>query len=468
MHRMLTAGFLVLTMSSIAAAGQAPPSLSGTAEVVRRADALSGSADPAIWPGFDFKQVALFVFDAKSRQGALYHVTPLPSGFAADPAVPGAGIGSVPEGESLREGSGPVGGRLGAWIEVGRLSEPGDSGGIRALYRGAFKVFAAYRGVEQPGAVRPESFPLRDAEANALARAEDLIVIRMLTAPAAEIPGLMAGFLQTRQKRQSALAPGLAEWEWSTEVYEGLSDYAGMVAWSKLDGPGASASLKRDLERFGHLGEGQTGERFAATGCALAMILDRTGADWKTAFEKTDKHSLAPVLAKAAGVVPASDLSFVGIDGIRAEEAQAAAAENAKIQAKVDAVKNAKGLVLSLELESALQAPGVRWSNRYAPETPEQAGTDLQVREKYFNLVGEGLVDFASSRPILVETRKRIEAGFGPDEIPYMTLDGKPVELSAGQILTGRFELKGNHLTLTVSRARISYDPKVLTVIPSP
>ncbi|MEW6759132.1 MAG: hypothetical protein AB1347_13000, partial [Acidobacteriota bacterium] len=89
-----------------------------------------------------------------------------------------------------------------------------------------------------------------------------------------------------------------------------------------------------------------------------------------------------------------------------------------------------------------------------------------EIRERYYSLVGEGHFEFASSRPILIETRKGMTAGFSAAEVPYMTLDGQPLSLSAGQVLEGALEIRGNQLTLKVDRARLTYSPKTLVVEP--
>lgn len=454
---------LLLTLALSAAV---PPKLAKAVPEVQAAD--RGTAqDPAIWPGFSFPQTALLVFDPASRQALLFHVDPLPADFPpADPALPAVGLGSLPEGQAPREGTAPAAGRLCAWISADRLPAEGGGDATEILYAGAFKVFEAFRGFPQAPAVPEADFPFLDAEMNALSRAEGALLARCLSAPPAEIRGYLSAFLALRQRRQSRLPEALRAYEWGREVEDGLAAYAGHVARARSDAEGARSALLKSLGEWGRKGAGLGGERLAATGCALALTLDRLGGDWKAAFEKTPRTSLEPVLAGAAANAQPADLTFLDLPGLLREEGEAAASARAEREAKVKAIREAAGLVVEVNVEKALASPGVRWSNRYAPNGVLRLEGNGEIREKYYNLVGEGVLDLASSRPLLIETRKSLTVGFAADEIPYIALDGKPLVLSAGETREGAVEVRGNHFVLKVNRARLRYAPKVLTLEP--
>ncbi len=439
------------------------------AKAVAQVQAADGGAqqDPAIWPGFSFTQTALLVFDPPSRQALLFHVEPLPADFpAVDPTLPSVGAGSLPEGQSPREGSAPAAGRLCAWISADRLPAEGGGATTAVLYAGAFKVFEAFRAFPQAPAVPEADLPFLDAEQNALARAEGRLLSRCLTAPPEEIRGYLSAFLALRQRRQSRMAEALRAYEWGKEVEDGLAAYAGYLARSRSDAEGARSALVKALEEGGRKGAGLRGERFTATGCALALALDRINGGWKAAFEKTPRTSLEPVLAQAAAGAPAADLAFLDLPRLLSEEGEAVAAAKAEREAKIKAIREASGLVVEVNVEKALAAPGVRWSNRYAPNGVLRLEGGGEIREKYYNLVGEGVLDLASSRPLLIETRKSLTVGFAADEIPFIALDGKPLLLSAGETREGSVEVRGNHFTLKIAKARLRYVPKVLSLEP--
>lgn len=454
---------LLLALVSFASV---PPNLAGAVPQVQAAD--RGTAqDPAIWPGFSFAQTALLVFDPASRQALLFHVEPLPPEFpAADPSLGTVGQGSLPEGQTPREGTAPAAGRLCAWISAERLPAEGGGAATEVLYRGAFKVFEAFRGIPQAPAVPEADFPFLDAELNALTRAEGALLSRCLTAPPAEVRGYLAAFLALRQRRQSRLPEALRAYEWGREVEDGLAAFAGYLARARSDAGGARSALEKALSEGGRMGAGLRGERLAATGCALAIALERLGGDWRAAFEKTSRTSLEPVLASAAAGAPPADLAILDLPGLLREEGEAAAAARAEREAKVKAIREASGLVVEVNVEQALASPVVRWSNRYAPNGVLRLEGSGEIREKYYNLVGEGLLDLASSRPLLIQPRRSITAGFAADEIPFISLDGKPLVLSAGETREGAVEVRGNHFVLKITRARLRYAPKVLTLEP--
>jgi hypothetical protein len=334
------------------------------------------------------------------------------------------------------------------------------------LYVGAFKVFEAYRGFAQPVIPQDAAYPMLDAEAAALLRAEGRVLAKALSSDNAQVPPLIAAFLSLRAQRLARLQNGLRDYEWTKEMADGLAAYAGYQARYGSDPSGARADLFKALQELTKDGIDAEGPRFSATGCAIALLLDQTDPQWKVEFEKGARDSLQPILAKAAGQSAPADLAFAGLDGLRREEQAAVDAIRAEQQAKLDGILKADGLVLVLNLGTALAKPDIKWKNRYVPNGIMKLEGSREIRTNYYNLTGAGVLDFASSRPILIETRKSITAGFAADEKPYMTLNGKPLNLDPGQIVDGDFELRGNHLTLRVNDAHLTYLPKTLTVEP--
>jgi hypothetical protein len=457
----------MLSITSVAAA-QLPASLMNAATMVQETDRISESVDSSVWPGFSFSGTDLFVWDKETRTGMLFHVSPLPAGFAPmDAAHATIGIGAVPQGASLVAGPNPIAGRLAAWISGDQM--PWDKGTpvvAQEFYSGAFKVFEAYRGFAQATPPQGASYPMLDAEADALLRAEGRVLAKALSSDKTQIPSLISAFLSLRAQRLARLQSGLRDYEWTKEMADGLAAYAGYQVRFKLDPQGARADLFKELQNLAKDEVGAEGPRFGTTGCALALVLDQVAPQWKVEFEKGARNSLQPILEKAAGQSAPADLAFVDLDGLRREQQAVVAGVRAEQQAKLDAILKADGLVLVLNLDSVLSKPDIKWSNRYVPNGVMKLDGSREIRTNYYNLTGPGVLDFASSRPILIETRKSITAGFGADEKPYMTLNGKPLNLDPGQVVDGDFELRGNHLTLRVNDAHLSYLPKTLTVEP--
>lgn len=458
-----------LFCSALSAGAQVPASIAGAPAVVQEADRISPTVDPGIWSGFAFNKTALFVWDGATKSGLLFHVEPLPAGFVpADPARPGVGLGPVPADSAPISGPGPIAGRLGAWIPGDQVasSKPLPVA-VQALYGQAFKVFEAFRGFSQPVMPQGSSYPLLDAEGIALLRAEGRILARAISSDVGQVPSLMAAFLSIRSQRLARLQAPLQTYEWDKELQDGLAACAGYQARLKMDPQGAGDDLRAGLESIGKAGVGATGDRFGLTGCALALALDKADASWKTEFEKTARNSLQPVISRAAGQTAPADMTFVGLDGLRAEESAAVAGIRAAQDEKLNGILKAPGLVVVIDLQGALAQPGIKWSNKFQPNGIMTLDDTREIRNNYYNLIGPGVLDMASSRPILIAKRKSITVGFDEAEKPYITLDGKPLELSAGQALTGSLEIKGARFTLKVDQAKLTYSPKTLFVTPT-
>ena len=458
---------IALTAVSSALPAEVPGALQKDVPLMKTADQRAQQVDKAIWQNFTFQDVPVFIFDSATNDGLLFHVSPLPAGFnplGAD--SPGVGVGSIAGGQKPVEGVGPIAERLGAWISTQSLPVASEPRSIEIIYRRAFRVFEAYRGFPQPAMPEGVYFSDLDAQNDALSRAEDMLLVHMLSAQRSALPSLIGAFLSLRNSRQSGIPAALRPYEWAAETTNGLAEYAGYMARSGSDPDGARQDLIHSLETFGKEGRGVTGERFTYTGCALALVLDTVGVDWKTEFEQTDKSSLEPVLVKVAGSAPIANLSFLDLDGIVKEESVRVAAIKARQQAEMDEITKAPGLVVELDLSSALTVPGIDWSNKYVPTGVTDISRTTQIRDNYYSLTGAGMLQFASSRPVLIKIRESITSGFAKDEIPYITLDGRKLELRAGQAVTGELEIKGVHYSLKVKKARLEYQPGLLKVSP--
>lgn|GEM_PF-2710116 len=458
---------IAAALSSIIISGAVPEKFQSIVPSVEAVEGIGAKIDASIWPGFHYGELAVFVFDAQSREGLLLHAKPIPSGFTVvDASLPFLAWGKAPGNDPMEEGTGPIGSQMAGWIKLDGIKSDSPPEITADLYAEAFSVFEAYRGFAQPELDPSVKIPILDADMNARIRAEDALIENMLNAPTSELPALTAALLKMRADRQASLSPALAKYEWESEVSGGLAYYAGYSARSKNDAAGARARLISLLDDSAKGGKEAYGKRLGASGCVMALVLDRALPKWKTDFEATDRASFKPMLDKiAAGAQPA-DTSFINMDALSKEEIEAVNRVKEARLAKIALVNKVDGLILVLKLKNVLADGNIKWSNRYVPKGITDVGNDSEVRENYYSLSGQGLLTFASSRPILIRRRDSITVGFAKDETPVIKLDGKALKLAKGEVRTGKLELRGVHLSLDVEDAKVAFADKVLTVTP--
>lgn len=459
-----------LLLPALASAAQSDDRLRALLPAVREADAAAAAVGPKVWTGFDFQKQPLVLFDPATRRALLVHFQTLPEGFtAADAAVAGSGLGALPEGTALYSGAAlPFGGRLAGWLDATLLESASTAEARRLLYREAFRVYAQFAGIP-PGPGLPQGgYPAADATNSGMLRAESALCGRLMRATAQEAPALAAALLALRSRRQGRLPSEVAAFEWKREASDGLAEYAGFVAASTLDRGAAFSALDKNLAGTSQPGKAADPTRFAATGGALGAGFDTAMPDWKSFFESGDRSSFEPLLRALMGDASPADTASLDIDGMVAQEARAleqAAARRAELLA---AIEQAKGLVLVLDLSTALTFPGVKWGSRYDQKTMVQIDQE-QVLHTYFKLTGAGVLEYVSSKPTLYRIKKSVLAGFAQDAVPFVSVDGQPATFSKETpSLTGKVEVRGAEFILTVERAKADWDAAArrLTITP--
>ena len=459
----------VLSASASAQAPAASSNLLNVAPLVRDAGKAAASTNKLAWSNFHFNQTPLVVWDAASRQVMLWHVTPLPDGFvSAAPSFPEAGIGSLPQGVIPVQGTAPFAGRLCAWVDADALAKAGPAEARWLLYEEEFKVYEQYLGVPAAPVLANGGYPEGDAQNNAMLRGEAILCQRILASPSNETASVVSALLALRTQRQAKLPPAVSSYEWAKEDCDGLGQYAGYQAASVIDKPTASSLLNARLSSAGSAGQAASQSRWGATGCALALALDQASPAWKTAFEKSSHTSLEPLLRQTFGSAAPMDIASLNIPALAQEEQKIADDKLARQTALLDSITKAKGLVVVLDLSSALGFPGVNWSNRYEPKGLVRLDSENMI-QSYYKLEGKGVLEYASSRPSLIKVRQSITAGFAPDETFSVVVDGKPVTLSPeSPTVQGAIEIRGPQYLLKVAKGRADWSPsdRLLKITP--
>jgi hypothetical protein len=458
-----------MTLSAFAQAPQPSNNLLQLTAAVRDAGKAASSLDSQIWNGFHFNQVPLVIWDGASRQILLAHVSPLPDGFvSAGASFPEAGIGSLPEGSLPTTGVAPFAGRLSAWIDADALAKAGPAQARWLLYQEAFRVYSQYLGIPPAPSLANGGYPENDAANNAMLRAEALLCQRLLLAPVGEAPSVAAALLALRAQRQARLPQEIVSYEWARENSDGLCDYAGYKAAEAIDKASAASSLNGLLSAASLAGQATSQARWGAAGCALALALDQSSPSWKTAFEKSSRASLEPVLRQAFGAAAPTDIAFLNLAALTQEEQKLVDEKQARNTALLDSITKAKGLVVVLDLSSALGFPGVTWTNRYEPKGLVRLDSERMI-QSFYKLDGKGVLEYASSRPSLIKVRQSITAGFAPDEAFAVIVDGKPVTFSPeSPTAQGEIEIRGPQYTLKVAKGRADWSAsdRVLKITP--
>jgi hypothetical protein len=427
---------LVLLLSPPARAGQPEPRVFAVlAELDRMA------ARP-LWPGFEPREVPLEIFDG-GRTWLLRHPRP-PAEFAP---VSGRADARVFEGrhENLRANTSID---L-AGVATAAASFDGKAETTRALavllLHEAFHVFQARR---HPGWGGNEAdlfaYPVENSEALGLRRLESAALARALAAGnRGRRAGWAARALELRRERFALLPAPAAAYERGTEMKEGLAKYI------EAEAGGIPVRFLPDAE----FASDRVRERAYASGCAMALLLDRLEPEWKGSFEEKDAP-LDEVLGRAtAGTAPVVLAPAERETALRRAAQDVAAWSASRAALRRDFLAT-PGWTLVVESETPLLPQG------FDPLNVERLSSSEVLHTRWIKLGNAAgalealdrrcLTESAGTHPLFEGVRRVTLTGFS---------DEPRVEESEGSV---RVSTRG--LTLSFRSARVSRSGSAVTV----
>lgn len=463
----------VIMFLSLGTGAQVPAVFNRILPILKAAEQNAPKADSKIWPGFEFEKTPIFIWDADSGQGLLLNTSSIPKGFTQPFAsMPRVALGPIPPGTTPADAVMPVVDRLAAWLNVQALTSAKDQAtAVGVLYRSAFDVFEPYQNFVQASPLSSGTYPYLNANANALAMAENRLLAKMVGAGQSQAAPLLAAFLQIRQKRQALLPPAIANYEWTHEVDDGISQYAAYQAMAVSARAEAEQDLIKQIESFKPTQPETEATHWAFSGCALALALDETGKDWKVMFQKGSRDSLEPVIEEVTKGVTPADTAFLDMSQLQKQAEEAVQEIKSQQQNFLDQILKADGLIVKLNLTGVIGNHGIKWSNRYSTKDVYHLGDGREIRNSYYQLKGQGFLTCTSGRPLLIIVRKSMTVGFSKDHMPWVKVDGKQAGFKKGvTTLTGKVEIRGDRYELAISDARLDFDAAshTLTVTPLP
>jgi len=391
-------------------------------------------AERPLWPGFTPKTIPVAIYDGANTWLAR-HPAP-PAGFVLKAEALWVFPGQHP---AMRANTSVD---LGGTSTATLLLDLGSSRAARewaaALIHETFHVFERQR---HPAWIGNEGelfvYPMDDPELLARRRLETEALRRALAA--AERPATAcwaARAVEQRRQRFAAMAVGSVAYERGTELNEGLAAFVEDLALDRRIGS--------DLPAGGY---GPNEVRTAAYGIgpALAALLDRFDATWKTRLENGPATSLDEMLAMALPLAESAGCSFTA-----AEKDQArvrAAADTALVVAgrkeHRDAFFARAGLRLVIEAGSQ-----PLWPQAFDPWNVEALGGGEVLHRRWLKLGNdrgtlevldrEALTAGAGEHPLFQGVRTLTVSGLAAE--PAVTQEGETLKIAAAGL---KASLKG-------------------------
>jgi hypothetical protein len=298
--------FLLASAASVALLALAVGAVEPAPRIFAVLEEFERACARPLWPGFEPRKIPLEITDS-GRTWLVRHPSAPPEFVAVD----GRSDIRVFEGrhQTARANNAiEIDG-----VRVASASLEGHSEGSRPLaallLHEAFHVFQAVRHPHWGGnEVDLFLYPVDDAPALAMRRLESAALSRALESVTPEKAASWAArALEIRRRRFERLPPTSAEYERASEKKEGLARYIEVESGGRWEPPLTAAEFDPAAVR----------DRAYASGCAIALLLDRLDSGWKDRLEKQDDQSLDGLLTRAVAGSPKAEFSA-------SEEAEAA------------------------------------------------------------------------------------------------------------------------------------------------
>ncbi|MEM7201073.1 MAG: sigma-70 family RNA polymerase sigma factor [Planctomycetota bacterium] len=362
-------------------------------QTLEQARTVAAAAGESVWPGYDFRELPIAIFERGGRALLVQHPSP-PDGYSPLPARRGVELQAHrgPTGVQMNANTaGRLGGAVCAFVGARSLATDGPRARDVALVLHE-SGHAFQHGAPAGGAMRwptenaqlVASYPVNAPDNNAWARLEAVALAQALEAGAdTAMREHGRAFCKLRAHRQAQLDPALAQFERHAEQNEGLAEYVALRAISRVAvaearrlglvdpsayGPAGTAmrDLVESLRRANVAGAGAARRRFYWTGAAQAFLLDRLHPEWKAQL-RPGGPALQDLLAAALGLgaeTLESDAAAVAaardLARVLAEEQSAAASAGGLRRARLAAVTDGPGRTLVVDLSAAGGAADVR------------------------------------------------------------------------------------------------------------
>jgi hypothetical protein len=486
-----TTTVVVLLAFASRARAQAPTdTMSALAQIHQRFVRLGKASGEVIWPGYRPDTIPIsYVFP--QRGTALFGWRgSLPAGYGSVPGFRGVGwldqrnLGAASTGTSIDER--PV-----AQVVVTSLSMEFL---VPTAFHEAFHVFE--HASRRPGlrfgggenAFYVATYPIFNVRNEALFALEGQLLRSALQENSiAKKTSLARQFAALRRTRQALLDPDFAEFERSTEMNEGLAEYALVRAVqllasdSGVPAPTRSGARKMLADRLLSLANLASNVsqsfrlRFYQTGPAEALLLDAIGrADWKKQLMEQNQ-TVQDALALATGLddpqLAALQLAMMRLDSAGASRAAASRVANLVILRKtqVDSLLSAPGVLLELSA-SALPAKDFGMCG-FDPQNHLQVSPTVQIQKRWWRPCSGSLLRSEFNVPSVHDGETgTVRAVIGPMQEVKLTMDGAPLVLSDGQVIESATDLRleAPRANVQAARARVSLHGTKLQITPLP
>lgn len=468
-----------LLIASPILAVQAPdtaPPLDALARLdeVRKLDDLSGG----LWPDWDVSDGSFALYRPGESCYLIHHRDP-PDGFERVRGrlpVRGRVYKGPASGHGVAPETGLVGEEPTAYLDLGEFErEP-----LPAAFREAFRAYAAAHcedmiepvGMFEGYPFEPKNLVLADIECDVLMRA--------VRAPAESLEQLTLDFLAVRVVRRIGILGEAVRHERMLEAGEGLPAYIGErcrreaaaflegdsreMLSAGLDGPGCFEACARSEGTL----EWYSNDRFACTGAAICMLLDRQAPDWK---REVDEDCVEPYeilremfrtkIPKASEVLERYDVDTriaekrAFIEGTKSEPQKLfeEITEGDHPLLTVDTHLLASSQ-MSYDPENIVEVDEHRAVHTRVIRIEYSGGTHVHVIGRpVAAVVGEGEFD----------VKQLIMAA--PEEL-RVTVDGEPLELSRGvHQFDGRLSVEGGGVSIAASAGIVMAGEAGLTLM---
>ncbi|HEV8336533.1 MAG TPA: hypothetical protein VGR67_08970 [Candidatus Polarisedimenticolia bacterium] len=456
---------------------------------------LSRAAAERIWPGWGLEKTPLLIYEAGRVAFLVNHPAPPADFQRLEGKVPLLGAVFAKFGRDARFNANTsieLGGLPTACIGFSTAPSEAEAPSLRFIalvFHEAFHAHQAKAGKPGKGAVEALllRYPDLNAENLALAQMEQMILFQLVRFDDAPDPDRLRAFLAVRAARQKSLGAEFLHAERGIEYQEGLPTYvevrlleearkatAGLSGFGSGDPYSLGFSVAPELRVSDYLSRllrfssdaATIRSRAYATGMALGLLLDRLGADWKTAALSSDKYldeiladnlSMPPGVAAAALARAKKDLDYDSLFRIIQEKTARLGAER------------------KLAAENFMKQPGIRIELKPPDGPVEVRGFDplnvqpidagRAIHRRLLRLAfGEGTFS-ASGVPVLVGLGNgpfdiKLVTVFVPAEDLLMETDFAPLALEPGsRTFRGSFKLTGGGVSLQASSGTISVSP---------